>query len=338
MERGFGTLQAISEALAGMNSADAGQAHAAYFSGCPSRAQPSGPSPARQETASVTRRRDGITIIVPTYENWPLLYRTLASVLFDARRTGVPWQVIVVDNDSGPGLVDRVQALARPGEDVEAIRRTGLGGRHFQPGAARNLGIQHAAFDCLVFLDADCVPSRGLLRRFYELSSAQPGSVFIGHRVFVDAVGLDPDQVARDRRLIGVAPRVASQANYGEVEDRRLGELRRLDSHIRPYDCLFGCNFALHRDALGDLRFDPIYDGHWGYEDIDLGYRLHQRGCRFVYVAEAFVYHQEGEAATRTDRTHQRRRNIAALEQRIPGFIAYRLGTQRPGSSPRHIL
>ncbi len=98
----------------------------------------------------------------------------------------------------------------------------------------------------------------------------------------------------------------------------------------RPYDCLFGCNFAIRRETLGELRFREAYDGHWGYEDIDLGYRLHRRGAPFRYVPEAFVYHQEGGELTEDDRQAGRSRNFPILAATVPGFADYRAGASRP--------
>lgn len=271
----------------------------------------------------------GVSVVIPCYESWPLLERTLAAVLGDAARLDVACEVLLVDNDSGPGLRRAVERRFGSSEPLRVFHRSGLGERKFQPGAARNTGIEHARFDRLVFLDSDCVPVPGLLAAYTRGLDADPGAVLIGHRVFVDPSGIP----AGDRDRLAQAPRVASVSNYGHVEDRRLPELRALDTHPHPYDCLFGCNFAVARRALGDLRFRAAYDGHWGYEDIDLGHRLHQAGCRFRYVPEAFVYHQEGGDLSAEDRLAGRRRNLPILAAEIPGFGAYRARAVRPGSA-----
>lgn len=279
----------------------------------------------------------GVSVIVPAYEAWPVLRLTLSAILWDLRHLEVPWQLLVIDNESAPALARRVRRLGRAREALEVVRRSELLGQHFQPGAARNLGIERARHDCLVFLDADCVPSRGAIRHYAQLVSRDREAVFIGHRVFVNADGLDANAVADDRSLLEQAPRVASRSNYGEVHDRRLAELAELGDHPRPYDCLYGCNFALHRSCLGDLRFDPSYDGFWGYEDIDLGLRLHWAGRRFQYVPEAFVFHQEASQMSEVARRSGRLRNLALLERRCPGFIAYRLHSRRPGALPEEV-
>jgi GT2 family glycosyltransferase len=273
-------------------------------------------------------------VIIPTYEAWPNLRRTLLSVLRDVRDLDVPWQLLVVDNESAPSLARDVARLGRSGEALEVVRRTRLDGSYFQPGAARNIGIERARHDCLVFLDADCVPAEGTLRRYLQLVSEDRQGVFIGHRVFISADELDAEAVAHQRDLLHERPQVHSVSNYGALYDRRLVELRNLEEHPRPYDCLFGCNFALHRSCLGELRFHYLYDGFWGYEDIDLGWQLHEAGRRFKYIPEAYVFHQEGTQVSVSDRVSGRLRNLALFERRCPGFIAYRAKSSRPGALP----
>jgi glycosyltransferase involved in cell wall biosynthesis len=277
----------------------------------------------------------GVSIIVPTYESWPQLQRTLVVIAHDARALGVRWEIILVDNESDPSLTAGARRVV--GDGLRAHRRSGLGGLHFQPGAARNIGIEMAAYDYLIFLDSDCVPAAGLLLRYREGLEAHRDRVLLGHREFIDTKHVDPHEMAANRALLERMPRIASASNYGRTEDRRLPELRAIEDHARPYDCLYSCNFALHRACLGSLRFDPVYDGYWGYEDIDLGYRLHQAGRSFSYLPDAHVYHQEGGPLSALQRTMGRHRNFATLACKIPGFRRYRSRSSRPAALPNTI-
>jgi glycosyltransferase involved in cell wall biosynthesis len=275
----------------------------------------------------------GVSIIIPSYENWPLLERTIAAVLFDCKTMGGQSEIIVVDNESSVWVAQRAAAIA---PEVRVIRRSGLNSRHFQPGAARNAGVAAAKHDVLIFLDADCIPSPPLVHRYRELANERHHTVFLGHRVFIDANGFEADLVAERRSLLEQAKRVASASNYRREVDRRLDELRTLNTQAHAYDCLHACNFALHRECLGDLRFASVFDGFWGYEDIELGYRLHKAGRVFEYVPEAFVYHQEGDSTL--DRLHDRERNFAIAASLIPGFLAHRMGSPRIEPVPAGVL
>ena len=284
------------------------------------------------------KKRDGLSIVIPFHQAYSLLERTLLAVIHDCRRQlDMPWEVILVGNESPPSVVAKLWALCaalRAHEAVRIVNRRGLLAGPFQPGAARNAGIAQAGFTRLVFLDSDCIPSSSLVHSFAENAGRDPGAVLLGHRVFVDASRLRAACVARDRSLLDTLPVVPSTSNYGQVADRRLPELRSIETHPCPYNCLFGSNFGVHVDCLGDERFDPAFDGHWGYEDIELGFRLYRAGGRFRYLPDAFVYHQEGPQIDQLAREQGRRRNFRLAAQRIPGFLAMRMRSTRAGAVP----
>jgi glycosyltransferase involved in cell wall biosynthesis len=283
------------------------------------------------------RWRPGVSVIIPVHDAWPVLQRTITATSFDCRNAEISWEILVVDNDSSHATIEALEELVRRlhiVDEVRLFRRVGLEAGPFQPGGARNLGIDHARYCSLVFLDADCIPSSSLIRLYAERTAHDRGAVFLGHRVFIDAGTLDPEHIAGDRTVLDRLNPVASPSNYGVLDDRRLPELLELDRLDRPYNCLFGCNFALHVDALGAHRFDPVFDGFWGYEDIELGYRLHRAGRAFHYVPEAFVYHQEACGLDPPRRAAGRLRNFTLATERIPGFLAFRQQSTRPGALP----
>ncbi|GAA3438056.1 glycosyltransferase family 2 protein [Kutzneria kofuensis] len=276
----------------------------------------------------------GVSVIVPSYEAWPILHRTLAAVVHDCRLLAAPWEVLVVDNDSGAEFHRRAGEFVRHNDGVRLVARRDLAGRNFQPGAARNLGVDHARHECLVFLDADCIPAEGLVETYRRLAGGRRDTVFVGHRVFVDSAPVGADELAADRGLLDKLEPVASTSNYGSPVERRMPELLALADHPRPYDCMYACNMAMHRDCLGELRFAAVFDGRWGYEDIELGYRLHEAGRKFRYVPEAAVYHQEGGSLSPADRAAGRRHNFAIADTMIDGFARYRHGISRRGAVP----
>lgn len=291
-------------------------------------------------TASWEHSKRGLTVVMPTYEEWPALERTLASVEADVRRLDRPCQVVIVDNGSGTRTRRKIYRFARRSAmDVEVVLRRNLGGVHFRPGTARNIGVSRARYEHVVFFDADCIPAPDTLSLYCAALDSAPEAVFLGHREFVDTRSLRPVRIARDRGQLLRLPPVRSASNYKRAVDRRLDDLRRLDGHERPYDCLHGCNFAMSRTHFREgVRFDEAYDGAWGYEDIDLGYQLHQRGSEFRYLPDAFVYHQEPTAPVDAEqRNEDRLRNILILDRKTEGFIAYRERSTRVCPLPHGI-
>ncbi|MCP3103073.1 glycosyltransferase family 2 protein [Myxococcus sp. K15C18031901] len=84
------------------------------------------------------------SVVIPTYNRARLLERTLASVFAQEEKD---YEVLVVDDGSTD---DTLEMLARMGDRVRVLRQRNAG-----PGAARNLGIEAARGEYVVFLDSD---------------------------------------------------------------------------------------------------------------------------------------------------------------------------------------
>ncbi|RBP45315.1 glycosyl transferase family 2 [Roseimicrobium gellanilyticum] len=84
------------------------------------------------------------SVIIPTYNREQYLRDTLASVL---QQTFNDFEIIVVDDGSTDGTVAYLSSLKGK---LTLIQQSNAG-----PGAARNLGMQHATGEYLAFLDSD---------------------------------------------------------------------------------------------------------------------------------------------------------------------------------------
>src|SRR3954468_2936554 len=116
-----------------------------------------------------------ITVVLPTRRRPAALRRALEG-LARQRDPGVPWDVIIVDNDSMPSAV--LPPLPVPARIV----------LESMPGAsrARNRGVAEATGSIIAFLDDDVVPDDGWLAAVVEplLAGRCEGA---GGRVSLDA-------------------------------------------------------------------------------------------------------------------------------------------------------
>ena len=99
-----------------------------------------------------TAVRDGVSVVVPTYNRSDILCDALNSVYAQTWR---PIEVIVVDDGSTDETREVVSewgqaVLARDGFDIRYVRQANLGGN-----AARNEGITEARNGFVAFLDSD---------------------------------------------------------------------------------------------------------------------------------------------------------------------------------------
>lgn len=91
------------------------------------------------------------SIVIPTHDRAGLLLRAVDSALASTVDEGI--EVLVVDDASTDGTVDRLQQ--RHGGDSR-VRWLRLGSNQ-GPSVARNLGLQHARGEFVLFLDSDDV-------------------------------------------------------------------------------------------------------------------------------------------------------------------------------------
>jgi glycosyltransferase involved in cell wall biosynthesis len=186
-----------------------------------------------------------------------------------------PAELIVVDND--PGDDDcRTEAVAAGAHYVREDRR-GLDN-------ARNAGIRAASGDVVAFIDDDCVPSPGWLRRLpIEFANPTVGAVT------GPAFPLVLDTPARER--------MERQASLARGLQRL--ELDWMTFPIAAAGALgVGANMAFRREVLeafGPEPFPPELDAGTATESGGDTYVLAKvlaRGHRVVYDPATFVYHR----------------------------------------------
>jgi hypothetical protein len=186
-------------------------------------------------------------VVVPAYRCADQLRASLPALRANDWPPG-DWELIVVDD----GSTDETTAVATALADRVVRVPDGPGG----PGLARNLGANEARGDILLFVDADVVVHKQVLARV--------AAHFQRDAALVAVFGSYDDRPA--------APGVISQ--YRNLLHRYV----HLESAGAVTTFWAGCG-AVRRDAfLAVGGFDGVRFPRPQIEDIDLGYRLHDRG------------------------------------------------------------
>jgi N-acetylglucosaminyl-diphospho-decaprenol L-rhamnosyltransferase len=226
-----------------------------------------------------------VTVAVVSFNTRELLLRCLASLGDDVRAGRA--RVVIVDNGSDDGSAAAARRFAPWVQVIERPDNPGFG-------AAVNLVARHSDSPWLIAANADVAPAPGALQ---ELLAAAGD----------DAVGaLAPRLVAADgstQHSVWPLPTVALAALFALGLPRlwpALGERLCLEGRwdpevARTVPWAIGAFLLLRRtafDAVGG--FD---ERQWMYaEDLDLGWRLRDRGYRTRYVPRALVAHSAGAA------------------------------------------
>lgn len=201
-------------------------------------------------------------------EPWPLVSvvvasfngeETLRACLDSLAALDYPdYEVILVDD----GSTDDTPEISRLYPWVKTIRHDNRG-----LSAARNTGIAAARGEIVAFTDADCRVDRMWLR-YVVNDLEESGAVGIGgHNL------LPPDD--------GAVAAAVMAAPGGPVHVMLTDE---------EAEHLPGCNMAFYRHALEEVGgFDPVF--RKAGDDVDVCWRLQQRGYRLAFSPAGFVWH-----------------------------------------------
>ncbi len=214
---------------------------------------------------STAALQHGMSVVVPVKGRVALMRAQLASLRVAMDRSPEPAEVIVVD-DSDPADAAGHQANCR-----EFGARYVTGSRHV--GAKRNLGVERATYDLILFTDSDCrVPPDIFERHIKTLRSAHASVGGVAGPTFVEYGRTPANRIMRWSKLIN-------------------------DDLERPSRCATVAwatttNLAVRREVFEEVGGFPSESLDMvGGEDCDLGLKMSDAGYAIVCDAEAVVVH-----------------------------------------------
>ena len=198
--------------------------------------------------------------------------------------------------------------------------------RGFRPATSRNIGIHQARGDVILSLDFDMIFHPRTVEEHLKVLHQQNHAATIGHRRFIDATSVSVRSVLKNPGLLCRLPRIRSVSNtIGGFHDKRLAEFAFFKKHKYPFNCFHGCNISYFKDDAIDVgKWNSEFDGIFGYEDIEFGYRLWENNIKLVYCEPAFGYHQENQVVSKRRKASERHHNLAKLYRIMPKLREYR--------------
>ena len=170
------------------------------------------------------------------------------------------YEVVLVDDGSTDGTLDWLERDRAQFPHLRVFQQD-----HQGPAAARNLGVEKAKGDLIVFIDSDLVVTETFLQA--HLDGLQKGQQKLGHdRLFTYGLVIDTN-------------------NF----ETPWSEPYKLTDFSAAYFATGNVAIARHwleKAGLFDTRFQL-----YGWEDLELGVRLKQLGLKLVKCPAAVGYH-----------------------------------------------
>lgn len=211
-----------------------------------------------------------VAVIIPTYNRWEYLAETLEAL---CEQTRLPDEVLVVDDGSTDGTFDQLQAWRQ--RNRERLRLRVFHQENARQGAARNLALGHTEADLVLLLGDDMVPDPGCIAAHLDAHRELGAGVAV--------LGL----IDWHERGVRVTPFL----RYVHLDGAQFAFSHMKDGMDLPFTNFYTSNISVGRDLLGPNPFDPAFTSY-GWEDIEIGWRLSLRGLRIVHHAAARVRHR----------------------------------------------
>ncbi|MCM8813393.1 MAG: glycosyltransferase [Candidatus Omnitrophica bacterium] len=216
-----------------------------------------------------------MSIVIPFYNGMFILARCLSS-LSPCACDGA-WEVIVVHDGSALPAMD--YRWPRPDVPLKMLHLDRQRGQS----AATNAGIRAAQGEYVLLFAQDMLAAPALLHAHMQAHRQRPD----GNWAILGAMPFAPEIVDSDfYDFLLTGPQFAfKQFVQGEYRDAVAD-----GQELSPAQCFYAPNISLKRQVLFDAGlFDE--DLPYGAQDLELGYRLQQRGLHLQYNEAACAGH-----------------------------------------------
>lgn len=253
-----------------------------------------------------------IDVVIVNYRTAALVVDCLESIEQERRSAvGAGLRVVVVDNASGDGSADALQAAieARGWHWVTLLRSPANGGF----GAGCNMGIAHVLRDrrarAVWLLNPDTRVMPGALEALATFLAATPRAGVVGTALLL-ADGTPWPYAFRFPTVLGELERGMRWGPASRLLARH-AVARTMDGRATQADWVSGASVAVRREALEQgLRFDEGYFLY--YEETDFCRSAQALGWQCWYAPHPVVLHIAGQS---TGVTGQQ-----ANARRVPGY------------------
>jgi glycosyltransferase involved in cell wall biosynthesis len=242
-----------------------------------------------------------VSVVIQTYNRWD----QLRQVLDGYRTQTLPpaaFEVLVCDDASTDQTPAQVTAYATTAPYALRLLPTAS---NAGPAAARNRGLRAAQAPIVVCTDDDCVPHPALLAR--HAATVTPTVAAIGHIAWHPSLTVSPF-------MAFLAP--GYRFNFAQITDPQNA----------TYRCFYTANVAFWRATALTLGGFDVRFPYAAFEDIELGYRLHQAGVQLVYDDQALVYHLHAMRLASMLQSQLRNGESAAYAVKKHPALAYMAG------------
>jgi glycosyltransferase involved in cell wall biosynthesis len=202
------------------------------------------------------------SIIIPTYNRLPILQKCLSALEIQTFNSHIVtnYEIVVVDDGSTDGTIEWLKTSTTELPHVKVYEQA-----HQGASAARNLGVEKAQGDTIIFIDSDLIVTPIFLQSH------------------ADTLLQGQKELGNDKLFTYGA--VINTANF----ENPTAEPYKVTDFSNAYFATG--NVAIARHWLLEVGLFDLGFSLYGWEDLELGVRLKNLGIKMIKCPDAVGYH-----------------------------------------------
>lgn len=227
-----------------------------------------------------------LSVIVPTYgRSSELVNQTVKSILTCSDSDFIEELIIVDQNETQLEISPNLLKVKHLYGFIPSLTK------------ARNVGVEHALCEVVVFFDDDVIVHDNTFEAYVNTFLRNPEIDFVGGR---EELSSDIERVQNAKllqKIKGVLRNMFFQLQLGSVASITKNGFFFCDFSLKIEELVFidtvrGCNFAVRREKYLEVNgFDTDFKGTSYREESDFILRLRKLGSKGLYNSKASVLH-----------------------------------------------
>jgi glycosyltransferase involved in cell wall biosynthesis len=244
-----------------------------------------------------------LSIIIPTIGR-DVLVKTVQQIVSQVKQDSLSVELILVFD----GIWERE---LKEDFEKELFIHCFETGKRSGASSARNIGLDQANGEVILFLGDDTIPEGDCLTRHlnFHLYNKKPYQALLG--------------------MVDWTQELKKDSFHEWLLDNAQFDFKYLQTNAPTWKHFYTSNISLKRSFVGESRFSSEFTG-WGFEDTELGYRLSKRGMELSFDPRCRVAHDHGQTLDQVlKNTKYSKKNARIFEKLHPEIEILPRGLKR---------
>ncbi|KXK12256.1 MAG: Rhamnosyltransferase WbbL [Microgenomates bacterium OLB23] len=263
-----------------------------------------------------------LSVIVVSFNTCKLTKKTLTEVISSLSQEKLDWEIIVVDNASIDGSIQMLELLALSHPELKVIKNAANVGF----GAANNQAIRRAQGEYTLLLNSDVEINKTQFTQLINYLRKNPNVGGLTVKVMLNNIHIDP----ASHRGFPTIWRTVSYYSGLEKLSQSIPLLNRVFggyhmtwedlSTKHEIDSPTAAFFLISTKLLKEVKgFDEDFFMYG--EDLDLAYRIRQKGYKIMYYPVFTVLHLKHQSGLKTYDTKTKRATTQHFYNAMKNFL-----------------